>query len=162
MIARGWTPEEALAAAGNVNVESGFNPAAVNKGGGDTGLVQWTGPRKAALKSFATATGRDWTDPEAQMDWLHMERTGESARWGGGNEQRGFTKAFAGGGTPADMAHRFGQFVERPAKLAATVADRTSGAAAYAQQLASGFGQQSALQNPAAVQQMLQLLIGKT
>jgi Phage tail lysozyme len=132
MVKRGWTPDEAAAAAGNVHVESGFDPGAVNRTGGDSGLIQWTGPRRRGLQSFAQARGADWRDPEIQMDWLHLERTGDSVKFGGSDERGAFTKAFGAGGNPADLAHRFAQHVERPANLRATVGLRRAAADLYA------------------------------
>jgi hypothetical protein len=132
MVNRGWSPTEAQAAAGNVHVESAFYPSNVNKTGGDTGLVQWTGPRKAGLVNYANATGRSWADPEVQMDWLQMERTGLSTQFGGSDERGGFRRAFGQGGTPADMAGGFAQFVERPANLSATIDQRRAMAGVYA------------------------------
>jgi len=132
MVNRGWTPEESAAAAGNVHIESAFLPGNVNKTGGDSGLVQWTGPRLAGLQKYAAATGRSWQDPEAQMDWLNMERSGESTKYGGSDERGAFNKAFGAGGTPGEMAGRFGQFVERPADIGATVNQRMAAADMYA------------------------------
>lgn len=132
MINRGWSPAEAQAAAGNVHVESAFYPANVNKTGGDSGLVQWTGARKVGLVNYANATGRSWADPEVQMDWLQMERSGQSTQFGGSDERGGFRRAFGQGGTPADMAGGFAQFVERPANLSATIDQRRTMAGLYA------------------------------
>jgi len=131
MVNRGWTPEESAAAAGNVHIESAFIPGNVAPGG-DSGLIQWAGPRLAGLQSYASATGRSWKDPEAQMDWLDMERSGESTKWGGSDERDNFRKAFAAGGTPQEMARGFGQFVERPRDLSATVDQRMAAAGLYA------------------------------
>jgi len=131
MVNRGWTGDEAAAAAGNAHIESGFIPGNVAPGG-DSGLIQWAGPRLAGLQSYASTTGRSWKDAEAQMDWLAMERSGESTKWGGSDERDSFRKAFDAGGTPQEMAGRFGQFVERPRDLSATVDQRMAAAGLYA------------------------------
>src|SRR5262245_16023487 len=131
MVNRGWTNDEAAAAAGNAHIESGFIPANVAPGG-DSGLIQWAGPRLAGLQSYASATGRSWKDPEAQMDWLSVERSGEPTKWGGSDERDSFRKAFDTGGSPQEMAARFGQFVERPRDLSATVGQRMAAAGLYA------------------------------
>jgi len=132
MVDRGWTPQEAAAAAGNVHVESGFVPAISQQGGGPgRGLAQWGGDRFTGLQKYAAATGRDWHDPNVQMDWLAMERTGESTTYGGSDERGAFTKAFAGGGTPAELAENFGRYVERPARLSDTLTDRRAYAELY-------------------------------
>ncbi len=135
MVQRGWAPEEAAAVAGNVVAESGFRPGiqerAPTAGRGGYGLIQWTGPRRVGLERFATATGRSPADPEAQMDWLALERTGASTMYGGSDERAAFTKAFAGGGSAPELAQRFGQHVERPANLRATVGLRRAAAGLY-------------------------------
>jgi len=129
MVNRGWSVPEASAAAGNVHVESGFRPGIVAPNG-DTGLLQWNGGRLSGMQRYAAATGRDWRDPEAQMDWIAMERSGDSRRWGV-DERGGYRRAFAGGGAPGDMAATFGQYVERPKDLSATVGQRSAMAVAY-------------------------------
>jgi hypothetical protein len=129
LVNRGWSVPEASAAAGNAHVESGFRPGIVAPNG-DTGLLQWNGPRLAGMQRYAAATGRDWRDPEAQLDWIAMERSGDSRRFGV-DERGGYRKAFAGGGAPGDMAAGFGQYVERPADLSASVAQRSAMATAY-------------------------------
>jgi hypothetical protein len=134
MVRRGWTPEEAAGAAGNVHVESGFQPAIKSSVPGENsyGLLQWNKDRLTGLQNMAKQTGRDWTDPEVQMDWIDMERSGKSVSYGGGDERSSYRKAFAGGGTPEDIAERFGQFVERPEDLSQTVRQRRQAAAQYA------------------------------
>jgi hypothetical protein len=136
MVQRGWSPQEAAAAAGNVQVESVFRPGIQEvkplAGRGGYGLIQWTGPRRRALERYAATTGRNIADPQVQMDWLAMERSGESTRYGGPDERASFQRAFARGGSPEDIAHRFGRFVERPANLGATAAKRRAAAARYA------------------------------
>lgn len=135
MMRRGWTVEEAAGVAGNAHVESRFNPGINEKqpiaGRGGYGFIQLTGPRRVAYEQYATDTGRKFDDPEAQMDWLNMERTGESAKYGI-NEKNAYQRALGGGGTPEDIAQRFGQYVERPKDLGATLATRRQAAAKYA------------------------------
>src|SRR5215475_10946529 len=81
LVNRGWSVPEASAAAGNVHVESGFRPGIVAPNG-DTGLLQWNGARLAGMQRYAAASGRDWRDPEAQLDWIAMERSGGSRQFG--------------------------------------------------------------------------------
>ena len=134
MMRRGWTVEEAAAAAGNAHVESGFQPGIKSSVPNEHsyGFLQWNKERLRGLQNMAAQTQRDWTDPEVQMDWINMERTGKSVDYGGGDESRMYAKAFEGGGTPEDMAERFGQFVERPLKLSDTAHIRRAAAAKYA------------------------------
>ncbi len=139
MIKRGWTPEEAAGAAGNVHVESGFKPGIKSSVPTEQsfGFLQWNKERLQGLKNMAAAKKLDWKDPEAQMDWINMERTGESVKYGGTNESSAYKKAFAGGGDPATIAERFGKYVERPKDLSQSVAQRRGAATQYAK-LVSG------------------------
>jgi len=142
MIKRGWTPEEAAGLAGNVHVESGFKPAVKSsvKEEQSYGFMQWNHERLQGLKNMAAAKGLDWRDPEAQMDWIHMERTGESMKYGGTDERSAYKKAFAGGGSAADIASRFGRYVERPKDLSQSVNERMSAATQYARLVGGGRG----------------------
>jgi len=140
MIKRGWTPDEAAGLAGNVHVESGFKPAVKSsvKEEQSYGFMQWNHERLQGLKNMAADKGLDWRDPEAQMDWIHMERTGESMKYGGTDERSAYKKAFAGGGSAADIASRFGRYVERPKDLSQSVNQRMAAATAYAKQFGGG------------------------
>jgi hypothetical protein len=133
MIKRGWTPEEAAGAAGNVHVESGFRPEIKSSVPGENsyGFLQWNKERLRGLKNMAAATSRDWTDPDVQMDYIHAERTGESVKYGGADERTAYKRALAGGGTAAEIAERFGRFVERPADLSQSVRTRRQMAEMY-------------------------------
>jgi Phage tail lysozyme len=133
MIRRGWTPEEAAGAAGNVHVESGFRPGVKSSLAKEQsfGLMQWNHERLQGLMKMAMATGRDWQDPETQMDWINMERTGESMQYGGADERDSYRRAFKGGGSAADIAERFGRFVERPKSLSDTLSTRRQMAENY-------------------------------
>jgi|SRR5262245_29813127 len=133
MIARGWTPEEAAGVAGNVHVESGFKPYIKSSVPGEHsyGFLQWNKERLRGLQNMAAIQGRDWQDPEVQMDYIQAERSGDSIKFGGGDERNSYYKAFAQGGTPAEIAERFGRFVERPLRLADTVETRRKMAEMY-------------------------------
>lgn len=80
LVARGYSPAQAYALAGNIAQESSFNPTAVNPNEGAFGLLQWRLDRKTGLENYAKATGRDPADPEAQMDWLAIEMNGPEAK----------------------------------------------------------------------------------
>jgi hypothetical protein len=134
MIARGWTPAEAAGAAGNVHVESGFKPGVKSSVPGEQsfGFLQWNKDRLQGLKNYAASKGIDWQSPEAQMDWINLERTGGSVKYGGTNESAAYKKALAAGGSPEQIAARFGQFVERPKDLSQSVRERMGAAVQYA------------------------------
>jgi hypothetical protein len=133
LVKRGWTPTEAAAAAGNAHVESGFKPGIKSSAANEQsyGFLQWNSERLQGLKNMAKDKGLNWQDPEAQLDWIHMERTGESVKYGGTNEKSMYKKALSGGGTPAEMAARFGKYVERPKDLSQSVDQRMAAATQY-------------------------------
>jgi hypothetical protein len=72
----------------NIADESGFdtgineaNPIVEGSRGG-FGLIQWTGPRRRALESFAAEQGKPVDDLDMQLDFLVQELGGtESAAW---------------------------------------------------------------------------------
>jgi hypothetical protein len=73
LMSKGLTKEQAIGIAGNIMGESGFNPSAIGDGGTSGGFAQWHAGRFAALKRFAAAMGKDWRDPQAQMEYLWHE-----------------------------------------------------------------------------------------
>lgn len=76
LIDRGVPRTAALALAGNVSVESGYDPGIneiaplVPGSRGGFGLIQWTGPRRRQLESFA---GDKVADYNTQLDFLVHE-----------------------------------------------------------------------------------------
>ena len=82
LLARGYSPVQAAALAGNMEQESRFNPTAYNKAEGAEGLVQWRGDRLARLQQFASSKGTDWRDPNTQLDFIGYEMGGPEAKAG--------------------------------------------------------------------------------
>lgn len=85
LVARGVPSVAAFALAGNMAVESGFDPGIneiaplVPGSRGGFGLSQWTGPRRRSLEAYAQSRGADVSDPELQLDFLvHELNTTES------------------------------------------------------------------------------------
>lgn len=64
---------------GNTEVESGFNPGAMNSKEGAVGLQQWEGGRRAALDAMAAAIGQKETDLNAQEHFIEVELRGYPA-----------------------------------------------------------------------------------
>jgi hypothetical protein len=60
----------------NAKDESNFDPNAVGDGGAALGLLQWNGPRKAALERFAASVGGSPTDPKIQAQFTLHELQG--------------------------------------------------------------------------------------
>ena len=53
--------------------ESGLNSSAIGDNGNAGGIWQHNGDRFTGLKNFAASSGRNWTDQEAQMDYIVHE-----------------------------------------------------------------------------------------
>lgn len=71
---------QAAALAGNIQQESGFNPAAVNAAEEAFGLLQWRLDRRKALESLAAARGVPASDLGTQLDFIIQEMRGPEAR----------------------------------------------------------------------------------
>lgn len=76
---KGYDDAHVYAILGNMQLESGLDTTAVNKSSGASGLVQWLGSRKTALKNFAKSRGTDWTDINTQLDYLWSELQGDES-----------------------------------------------------------------------------------
>ena len=123
---RGFTREQAAAIVGNLSAESGLSPSAINASSGAFGLEQLLGSRKSGLFNFARQSGRSPYDIATQLDWLKMEQTGESVKYGGSDEREAYRKAFAS----KNMVEGFGRYVERPSEgdLTSSMAKRIGAA----------------------------------
>ena len=131
LMARGFSPEQAAAIAGNLLAESGLRTGAVNKTSGAFGLEQLLGSRKSGFLKFAQETGKSPYDLGAQLDWIKMERTGESIKYGGTDADRraAYQAALSAYGLAGKTA-AFAEKVEVPSKaeLAQSMARRQEGA----------------------------------
>lgn len=81
-ISQGFSEAAAAGVLGNIQWESGFNPAILEQGGADSGhgLCQWgdekTGGRFFNLQAFADSRGKEWTDLETQLYFVIHELNG--------------------------------------------------------------------------------------
>jgi hypothetical protein len=82
LIARGYSPVQAAALAGNSAQESGGDPTAVNAKEDAHGLLQWRLDRWKGLQDFAKAKGTDPTDLGTQLDFIGHEINGPEAKAG--------------------------------------------------------------------------------
>lgn len=89
---------------GNLQVESGFNPAAYNQKEGAIGLAQWEGGRRSGLQQFAAAHGTSETDLGTQIGYLRYELQGPEGQ---------ALSALRGTQTPAQAALVFDKIYER-------------------------------------------------
>lgn len=83
---KGYSDAATAAIMGNLQVESGLNPAQFQYGGGPgRGLAQWecTGTRFTNLVNFARQRGnKDWKDLDSQLEFINKELSGlSSAYW---------------------------------------------------------------------------------
>lgn len=111
LIKRGIPPVAAQAFAGNGMVESRLDPSinevnpTVKGSRGGFGLMQWTGPRRRQLETFAASRGVDVSDPEMQMDFL---------AWELGNTEKGAADAIYQAQTPDEAARLVSERFLRP------------------------------------------------
>lgn len=76
----GYTPAATAGIMGNIEAESGFNPAAIQSSGKGpaAGLVQWENyntksGRWKGLDDYAKSRGKDWTDTGSQLEFINSE-----------------------------------------------------------------------------------------
>lgn len=87
LLSRGYDPVHAAALAGNIQQESGFDPANINAGENAHGLLQWRDPnnqpdRWSRLQDFARSRGTDPTDVNTQLDFIGQEFAGPEKKAG--------------------------------------------------------------------------------
>lgn len=111
LIQRGLAPHIAAGIAGNLEVESGFDPAIneiaplVEGSRGGFGLAQWTGPRRRQYEQFAQTRGADLADTDTQLDFL---------LWELGNSERRAGERLSQAKTAEDAARIFSNDFLRP------------------------------------------------
>jgi hypothetical protein len=73
LMSMGFTASAAAGVVGNLVQESGLRTDAIGDNGTSGGLAQWHNERWEALKRFAAARGKDWTDLDTQIEFLAEE-----------------------------------------------------------------------------------------
>lgn len=73
LISMGFTASAAAGVVGNLVQESGLRTDAIGDNGTSGGLAQWHNGRLDALKRFAAARGKEWTDLDTQIEFLAEE-----------------------------------------------------------------------------------------
>lgn len=73
LMSMGFTASAAAGVVGNLVQESGLRTDAIGDNGTSGGLAQWHNERLDALKRFAAARGKEWTDLETQIEFLAEE-----------------------------------------------------------------------------------------
>ena len=111
---KGLTTSQAAGIAGNIAIESAFNPAAVGDQGTSFGLAQWHANRADSLKRWTAKNGYDWQSVDGQLEYLWWElKNSESEALTALKQQK----------TPKDAAHTFAKKFERPANVATSRLD---------------------------------------
>lgn len=80
LLGKGLDTLHTAAIMGNIEAESEFNPALIEKATGvGHGLCQWGGDgvRLEGLYAYTKSKGKDWTDIYCQLDYLWAEMTGK-------------------------------------------------------------------------------------
>lgn len=76
LITSGVPPIAAAGIMGNIQAESGFNPAIIEGGSGvGFGLCQWSYDRRAALENYAASKSKSPSDLQIQLEFLVSELT---------------------------------------------------------------------------------------
>lgn len=73
LMSMGFTASAAAGVVGNLVQESGLRTDAIGDNGTSGGLAQWHNERLDALKRFAAARGKKWTDLDTQIEFLGEE-----------------------------------------------------------------------------------------
>lgn len=73
LMSMGFTASAAAGVVGNLVQESGLRTDAIGDNGTSGGLAQWHNERLDALKRFAAARGKTWTDLDTQIEFLAEE-----------------------------------------------------------------------------------------
>lgn len=73
LMSMGFTASAAAGVVGNLVQESGLRTDAIGDNGTSGGLAQWHNERWEALKRFAAARGKEWTDLDTQIEFLAEE-----------------------------------------------------------------------------------------
>lgn len=73
LMSMGFTASAAAGVVGNLVQESGLRTDAIGDNGTSGGLAQWHNERLDALKRFAAARGKKWTDLDTQIEFLAKE-----------------------------------------------------------------------------------------
>ena len=111
---KGLTTSQAAGIAGNMAIESAFNPAAVGDSGTSFGLAQWHASRADSLKRWTAKNGLDWQSIDGQLEYLWWElKNTESEALTALKQQK----------TPRDAANTFAKKFERPANVASSRLD---------------------------------------
>jgi hypothetical protein len=105
---KGLTTSQAAGVAGNMSIESGFQPDIIGDNGTSYGLVQWHADRWTNLKQYCAKNDLDAASVEGQLEFLWHELKN--------NAGLGYTELIKQT-NPRDAAEVFAKHFERPAHI---------------------------------------------
>lgn len=105
LIAKGYSKENASGIAGNLYVESKYDPLAVGDNGNSFGLAQWHKDRWEKLNEYARANNVDPNTFKGQLDYLDYELR---------NSEKKAMAELLKAETPHESAYAFAKYFERP------------------------------------------------
>jgi len=105
---KGLTTSQAAGVAGNIAVESQFNPKAVGDNGTSYGIAQWHNERWDNLKRWCLKNSYDSNSIQGQLEYLWWELK---------NKERTAYEQLIIQRNPADAAYVFAKYFERPSKI---------------------------------------------
>lgn len=111
---KGLSTSQSAGIAGNMQIESGFDPTAVGDSGTSFGIVQWHGPNGDNLKNWCKKNGYKWDSLQGQLNFLWWELK---------HHQQKTLSALQLQSNPRDAAYVFAKMFERPAHIGNNRAD---------------------------------------
>lgn len=108
-VSKGLTREQAAGIAGNINVESNFNPKALGDNGTSFGIAQWHKGRWDKLKKWSKDNGVSPESFDSQLKFLWWELN---------NSENKALSELRKTETPEDAAFAFAKYYERPSEIA--------------------------------------------
>lgn len=115
---KGLSDAAAAGVLGNIQAESGFNPAIQEYATGEGyGLIQWSFSRRDSLEAAAAARGVDVSDLQFQLEYLWEESLDPSTSYGKNLSAAGFYTT----DSASDAAYYFHKYVEISADSQAAI-----------------------------------------
>jgi hypothetical protein len=108
LMSLGYSKENASGIAGNIFVESSYNPLAVGDNGTSFGLAQWHKSRWDSLNKWSKNNNKNPNTFQAQLDYLNWELK---------NTEKKAYKKLIEAKTPYQSAYNFAKYFERPAVI---------------------------------------------
>jgi LAS superfamily LD-carboxypeptidase LdcB len=108
LVGKGLSVAGAAGVAGNIKIESNFNPAAVGDRGTSFGLAQWHKDRKDQLVAYAKSKDQHPGDAQLQLEYLWNTLV---------SSYSSLTNYLKSAKDPRDAAYQFAKQYERPATI---------------------------------------------